>query len=149
MFYFLNPPSGGATYPYTLTDLRLANPSVDFPVDITDAQAAEYHCFPVQPTELPKAPLGKKAVRILPEYVDGLWLERWELVNLSSEETDAQWVRVRTERNGKLFDCDWTQLPDAPLTNTQTAEWATYRQDLRDITDQADPFNITWPEKPE
>jgi len=23
--------------------------------------------------------------------------------------------------------------------------WATYRQALRDITTQADPFNITWP----
>ena len=27
-------------------------------------------------------------------------------------------------------------------------EWETYRQELRDITTQPDPFNITWPSIP-
>jgi hypothetical protein len=30
-----------------------------------------------------------------------------------------------------------------------TPEWIAYRQALRDITDQQDPFNIIWPIKPE
>lgn len=59
---------------------------------------------------------------------------------------EAQWAVVRAERNTKLAACDWTQLPDAPA---DTAAWATYRQELRDITTQDDPFNITWPSEPE
>ena len=145
MFYFLNPPSGEATYPYTLTDLRLANPSVDFPINITDTQAAEYHCFPVQPTTPDKAPTGKKSVRATPELVDGLWIERWASVDLTTEETAAQWTNVRIERNAKLIASDWTQVADAPV---DAAEWATYRQALRDITNQTNPFNIVWPAVP-
>jgi hypothetical protein len=41
---------------------------------------------------------------------------------------------VRTIRDGMLARSDWTQLPDSPLTESQRAEWATYRQALRDIT---------------
>lgn len=146
MFYFLNPPGGEAVYPYTLTDLRFANPSVKFPADITDAQAAEYHCFPVQPTDAPKDPTGKKAVRGLPENVDGMWFERWVMVDLTAEETAAQWGTIRAERNAKLSACDWTQLADAPLTDVEKADWATYRQALRDLpSTQSDPFDIAWP----
>jgi hypothetical protein len=35
MFYYLKPPGGSAVYPYTMTDMRLANPGVKFPVDIS------------------------------------------------------------------------------------------------------------------
>jgi hypothetical protein len=59
-----------------------------------------------------------------------------------------QWEVIRTDRNQRLADCDWTQLSDAPLTNTKTANWASYRQSLRDITTQSDPFNINWPVAP-
>jgi hypothetical protein len=38
-----------------------------------------------------------------------------------------------------LKDTDWTQVADSPVDKTA---WATYRQALRDITTQADPFNI-------
>lgn len=53
---------------------------------------------------------------------------------------------VRDDRNQRLADSDWTQLPDAPI-NAQ--EWAIYRQALRDITEQAGfPWEINWPEPP-
>lgn len=55
----------------------------------------------------------------------------------------AEWARIRNARNAKLAASDWTQLPDAPVN---AATWAVYRQALRDITNQADPFNIVWPE---
>lgn len=61
---------------------------------------------------------------------------------------NAQWALVRAERNAKLAASDWTQLPDAPLTTEQKAQWATYRQELRDVTTQSDPFNIVWPVPP-
>ena len=54
--------------------------------------------------------------------------------------------QARLERGRRLMKSDWTQAPDAPVDATA---WATYRQALRDITDQAKyPFEITWPEVP-
>lgn len=53
---------------------------------------------------------------------------------------------VRVERNNRLADCDWTQLPDAPVNSTA---WAAYRQQLRDISAQTGfPWEVQWPEKP-
>jgi|TARA_B110000908_G_C10251945_1_gene452661 hypothetical protein len=58
------------------------------------------------------------------------------------------WADVRRKRSGKLFASDWTQGADCPLTPAKKAEWATYRQSLRDVTSQSDPLNITWPTEP-
>lgn len=49
-----------------------------------------------------------------------------------SSETELQLLRAN--RNARLMNSDWTQLADAPLTNSKKTEWATYRQSLRDIT---------------
>lgn len=55
---------------------------------------------------------------------------------------------LRSERNSLLSQCDWTQLPDAPLSNEKKQEWANYRQQLRDLPDTVDIHNIIYPEKP-
>jgi hypothetical protein len=53
---------------------------------------------------------------------------------------------VRSERNQKLSETDWTQLADAPVNQ---AEWAKYRQALRDVTLQVGfPDAVVWPKKP-
>jgi hypothetical protein len=62
---------------------------------------------------------------------------------------DEQWVVVRSERNIKLQASDWSVLADVPITPEKKTEWETYRQALRDVTNQPDPFNITWPMPPE
>jgi hypothetical protein len=59
---------------------------------------------------------------------------------------DTEWPLVRAKRNILLQQSDWTQLPDVPLETKET--WAVYRQALRDVTDQSDPFNIVWPAAP-
>ena len=57
-----------------------------------------------------------------------------------------QSASVRTSRNDKLAQCDWTQLADSTADKTV---WATYRQMLRDVTVQDSfPWNVTWPEAP-
>ena len=54
--------------------------------------------------------------------------------------------RVRTERNKKLADSDWTQLADS---SADTASWATYRSALRDLpSTEGFPHNVTWPTEP-
>jgi hypothetical protein len=61
----------------------------------------------------------------------------------------VEWKTVRFKRDKKLQACDWTVLPDIPMDPVRKTEWETYRQELRDITDQPDPFNINWPTPPE
>ena len=39
----------------------------------------------------------------------------------------------RLTRLELLSMADWTQAADSPLTNSKKAEWATYRQALRDL----------------
>lgn len=59
-----------------------------------------------------------------------------------------RWDEVRAERNALLAACDWTQLADAPLSTEQRTAWQSYRQALRDITAQSDPFDLDWPSAP-
>ena len=67
--------------------------------------------------------------------------------NTADPADDLTWDIIRSERNAKLVETDWTQTPDVP--NTTKTKWQTYRQDLRDIPQkQTDPNNITWPTKP-
>ncbi len=55
--------------------------------------------------------------------------------------------RLREDRNIKLGDTDWTQMPDAPTAGK--AVWATYRQALRDLpANTADPASPVWPTAP-
>lgn len=65
-----------------------------------------------------------------------------------NSEIQSGWEMVRNDRNQLLYECDWTQLSDSPLTSEQKTEWSLYRQALRDVTTQEDPFNIDWPTKP-
>jgi hypothetical protein len=81
--------------------------------------------------------------------IDGVWTQNYTVTDLdadaSAAKVGAQWPIIRAERNKLLVESDWTQLPDAPV---DAAAWATYRQALRDITDQANPFAVIWPESP-
>ena len=81
--------------------------------------------------------------------IDGVWTQNYIVSELPTEEAttkaDEQWGRIRIERNAKLIASDWTQVADAPV---DAAEWATYRQALRNITNQTNPFNIVWPAVP-
>jgi hypothetical protein len=70
--------------------------------------------------------------------------------NMTTQElTDllaSKWATVRAKRDDFLRNSDFTQLDDSP---EDKLAWKTYRQELRDITNQTDPGNITWPTKPE
>lgn len=55
---------------------------------------------------------------------------------------------IRAMRDVKLAACDWTQMPDVPLTVENKAEWAVYRQALRDFPETCDIDNPVWPTPP-
>lgn len=57
---------------------------------------------------------------------------------------------IRGHRNKLLAQCDWTQMPDAPLSEEQKSSYATYRQALRDLLngvsdDHEELLAITFP----
>jgi len=57
-----------------------------------------------------------------------------------------KWDAIRAQRDALLSSTDWRAMPDAP---TMSADWATYREALRNLpSTQADPDNITFPEEP-
>jgi hypothetical protein len=57
--------------------------------------------------------------------------------------------KLRSMRDSLLTACDWTQAADSPLSDAKKAEWATYRQQLRDLpANTTDPANPTWPTPP-
>ena len=85
------------------------------------------------------------------EQIDGKWFTKYSVADMDAEAIaakDAEQAKsVRDTRNQKLKDSDWTQVADAPVDK---AAWATYRQELRDITSQAGfPWDIQWPAQPE
>src|SRR3546814_10384400 len=44
------------------------------------------------------------------------------------------WDTIRSRRSPLLKNSDWTQMADSPLTSSAKADWAAYRQTLRDLT---------------
>ena len=63
-------------------------------------------------------------------------------------DTATAWASVRTERDKLLANTDWRLLRAAETQTPVDDAWLTYRQELRDITNQPDPFNVVWPEPP-
>lgn len=89
------------------------------------------------PTPLPPKPDTPYHVF---DYALGQWVDPRTI--------DSQWSEVRQERNRRLTACDWSVLPDVPMTVERRQQWEAYRQALRDVTEQPDPFSIVWPVPP-
>jgi len=47
--------------------------------------------------------------------------------------TDNVLEILRANRDSLLAESDWTQMNDSPLSTSKKQEWATYRQDLRNL----------------
>lgn len=67
-----------------------------------------------------------------------------------SLDTADLWTIIRAQRDARLRACDFTQLPDAPLSLEERAAWAVYRQALRDLPGlyADDPASLVWPNPP-
>ena len=92
--------------------------------------------------------------------VNKIYIEGQGVVNMDADESaafdarrasDASWrtEALRVERNRKLAETDWEITKHKELgTNIPTA-LKTYRQALRDITnDYTSLDDVVWPEKP-
>jgi hypothetical protein len=139
-------------YPYSIGDLRKANPNVSFSAYPSDDDLRDYGLervyFSTQPSFAETQVLEESTPVFNTES------QRWEQVWVVREMTQEEMQNlveeksniIRQDRNQKLASSDWTQVADAPVDK---ATWATYRQALRDITSQSGfPLNVTYPDVP-
>jgi hypothetical protein len=81
-------------------------------------------------------------------YLEGGDVYAVTVESLSADELTAKDEATkagnRNVRNSKLALCDWTQIIDVPLKAQCKADFADYRQVLRDI----DLLNPVWPDIP-
>uniref|UniRef100_A0AAU8B2E3 Phage tail assembly chaperone-like domain-containing protein n=1 Tax=Dulem virus 29 TaxID=3145747 RepID=A0AAU8B2E3_9CAUD len=67
------------------------------------------------------------------KYVDGRWV--YEKINKEigkiEEPVEEKQAHIRSVRNGKLNNTDFTQLPDAPLDEKEIELYRLYREYLR------------------
>lgn len=135
-----------AEYPVYEGDIRLRYSNISWPQNgFTPPENYVY----VLSEDMPVVDYTKNVAEGTPEYSANGWHQVWVVSDASSAEIDqrvaAQWAQVRNHRNSALQSTDWTQLPDSPADK---AAYEVYRQELRDVTKQTDPFNIVWPVKP-
>ena len=59
------------------------------------------------------------------------------------------WNDIDVEQKRLLGECDYTILPDSPLSAEKKAEWTAYRQAVRLVNNTfSNPNEVIWPEKP-
>lgn len=84
-------------------------------------------------------------------------IQRIEDETIAKENARDYWEELRKKRNSNLQQCDWTQIPDAPLSDTQKTEWQNYRLLLRNLPENIqdpkslvlDSLHSDWPTQPQ
>ena len=71
-----------------------------------------------------------------PELLKNSKVINGEIVNGNNDSELPILDEIRIIRENRLKKSDWTQGVDSPLTDAKKAEWATYRQALRDLPSQ-------------
>ena len=146
-----------AEYPYSIRSLRNDNPNTSFPKTMSNNALANWGVYPVTISDIPSYTARTQNVEqnTSPTLVDGTWTLSWTVSSKTSEETTKFDEGVaednRRIRNDLLADSDWTQMNDSPLANDVKTQWATYRQELRDMSDLDAWPNIAdddWPVAP-
>ena len=154
----------------TISQFKASYPNTSFPKVITADILDSYGYDPVlngAPATV-TAPYGV-STRDGVEQIDGQWFTRFVAGPVFADTTDEEGnvtsaadneaayraridaekaEGVRTTRNKKLADTDWTQLADSSADATA---WGTYRKALRDLPASSGddwPHNVTWPTEP-
>ena len=139
-------------FPYSVGQLRHDNPNTSFPKQVSEEIMAEFGMVLV--TEVP-APEFDPMTHFaewgpVPVLQEGSWVLLPTVREYSeaqiAERDAAKAAEVRSQRDKLLAETDWMALSDVVMS----PEMATYRQALRDISDQVGfPHAVEWPTKPE
>jgi hypothetical protein len=72
------------------------------------------------------------------------------LVWFNARSVSQQTAYVKNKRDIYLSESDWTVVKAIDTNTPIPTEWQTYRQELRDISQQSGyPFNVVWPTPPQ
>ena len=143
-------------YPLTYSNFRMLFPQTSFPDLPDNSFLMDFGYAVFKYTEQP-APVQFENTSdglIVWDAAKDVYSNTWVNTPFTPEEMEAAQQNtlniLRRVRDMKLQTCDYTQLPDVPLTDEKRAEWVTYRQQLRDYMGTViDPFNPpAWPVPP-
>ncbi len=119
--------------------------------DIKDVNAAGWYLL--NPVVGPEVGLNIERTVKLVLGADNVVTYVWSVAPKTGEALrDAarhQWLTHRSERDKALAASDYMMMSDYPISDERRAAWAKYRQALRDITQQLDPFAVLWPTDPQ
>jgi hypothetical protein len=132
---------------YQIERLRKDHPDTSFPSVLTDQFLAEWNIYPLKMLPAPSYDRRTHYLKQSPVYqVDGVWQVHFSVEPLPTVQAENA---IKSERNRLLSESDWVVTK---ALETQTAvhqDWLEYRQQLRDVTNQANyPFDVQWPNKP-
>jgi len=155
---FLKISGSDIIYPYDIDEYIASNPITfdnlySFNDETTESLiSASIFCV-VEPNTPPSASEYQSITEITPVRSGSVYVQTYSIQDLSQVEIQEvdndRWDMVRKKRDDLLLESDWVVLPYSPITGSNLNEWIQYRQDLRDVTNQSNPFEITWPTKPE
>lgn len=141
------------TYPYSVQQLKLDNTNISFPTSISDSLLETFGVYKVELRDSGyDDDYTKDVLEVTPTLSGSVYVQTYEISD--ADETtintrkEIKWSEIREQRNQLLSECDWTQFQDSPITGSELTQWQTYRQELRNITTQENPYNIVWPTKP-
>lgn len=137
-------------YPYSKEQLAI-DINASIPKNISDSLLEEFGVYKVELTPKPND-YTKNISEGTPILTDGVYYQNWVQTDASESEINQRiiqkWAEIREHRSELLKECDWVVLSDSPITGSVLDSWKNYRQGLRDITSQTNPFNIIWPAQP-
>jgi hypothetical protein len=143
---------GEITYPYTIKQLYSDEKNVSFKSGMTKSDFEEWGVYEVSVTPKP-TDYTKNVEEGTPILVSGSYQQVWNETDKTESEISSsielKWLEIREQRNILLSETDWTQFQDSPITGSKLTEYQTYRQELRDITNNDNPFTLVWPTQPE
>jgi hypothetical protein len=132
----------------TESELRALHPYTSFPYVLTEELVNDLGADVVFEGPQASPTRYQVAYRDGVEEIEGKWYTKYAVADMDDEAkaaVDAATIASnKATRNTKLSATDWTQLGDVPLTAQCKADFADYRQALRD----ADMLDPVWPDAP-
>lgn len=141
------------TYPYSVQNLKNENPNTSFPTIIADSLLESFNIYKVETKNSGyDSDDSKDVTEVTPTLSGSIYIQTYTISDADTEtinkRREIKWSEVRSGRDSLLSESDWTQFNDSPISGSTLTDWQTYRQSLRDITNQSDPYDITWPNIP-
>lgn len=105
------------------------------PEDMSNYDIKDFYLAPEKPELAPGQVIG--------------WSDlNWTVRDANEAETEIQWALVRKIRDGLLSSSDVYVIRAYEKGEPVPEDTISYRQALRDVSKQSNPFSIVWPTPP-